>query len=136
MGGVEEVLLAVVVGRGGYDHEVRIPVCRLAVEGCLEVEGLLRQVFLYVFVLDGRYTIVDFFYFLRYDVHRSHMMVLREESRYAEADVSGAGYHYVYICCFHNRFQSGSHEKAVAIPLISAEVYFCYKFSIFCSFRV
>ena len=83
MGGVEEVLLAVVVGRGGYDHEVRVPVCRLAIEGGFEVEWLLRQVFLYVFVLDGRDTVVDFLYFLRDDVHRSHPMVLREERSYA-----------------------------------------------------
>lgn len=33
-------------------------------------------------------------------------------------------------------FLSDSHEKTAAIPLISAEVYFGYRFSIFCSFRV
>ena len=50
---VEVVPHRVVVGRGRDDHVVGIPVGGLPVQCGHQAQVLLRQVFLYVFVLDG-----------------------------------------------------------------------------------
>ena len=75
-GGVEEVLLAVVVGRGGDDHEVGVRVGLLAVERGGEVQFLLGEVLLDVVVLDRGLTGVDHVDLRRDDVHSGHLMML------------------------------------------------------------
>ena len=74
--GVEEILLTVVIGRGGYHHEVRIPVGCLAVKGSGEHQGLCPQVFLDIIVLYRRYPVVDFVNLFRYDIHCRHLVLL------------------------------------------------------------
>ena len=50
--GIEEVLPAVVVGRGGNDHEVRVPVGRFPVQRSGQVEILFRKVSFNVVILN------------------------------------------------------------------------------------
>ena len=99
VGGIEEVLDRVVVGRRGDDDELRVPVGCGAVEGGGEAEGLLGEVFLDVFVLDGADAAVEHVYLLRDDVHGGDVVVLGQQGGDAQAHVAGAG-----NCNFHNRF--------------------------------
>ena len=73
---VEEVFLGIVVGGGGDDDEIGIPVCGLAVKRCNKVQGLFGQVFFDVLVLNGRYLPVYLFYFFRDYVHGNNFVML------------------------------------------------------------
>ena len=90
--GVEVVPDGVVVGRGRDDHEVRVGVGLPAVQCGGEVQRLLRQVPLYVLVLDGRLPAGEHLHLLRDDVHGGHMMVLGQKRSYAQSHVARAGY--------------------------------------------
>ena len=88
---VEVVPHRVVVGRGRDDHVVGIPVGGLPVQGGHQVQVLLSQVFLYIFVLDGGFPAVDKVHLFRDDVHGGDVVVLAQQRRDAQADVAGAG---------------------------------------------
>ncbi len=101
---VEVVLLGVVVGRCGDDHEIGVTVGCRPVERGGEVKPALHavgkfpsEIFLYVFVLDGTDAAVDLLDFLGYDIHSRDFVVLSEQRRYAQADVSRAGHRYLYV---------------------------------------
>ena len=57
-GGVEEVLLAVIVSRSSYDHELGIAVAGFLIKGGLERQRLVGQIVLNIVVLDGRLLVV------------------------------------------------------------------------------
>ena len=100
--GVEVVLLRVVVGRSGNDNKVGVLVgscavkrrCKvqLARDSCLlVVPEFTSEIFLNIFVLDRADTFVDFFDFFRDYVHGCHLVVLREQSRDAQAHIASSG---------------------------------------------
>ena len=76
MARVEIVLYRVIIGRGGYYHEVGILVCRRSVKGGCQVKILFRQVFLDIVVLYRGFALVYQVYFFRYDVNRRYLVVL------------------------------------------------------------
>lgn len=86
--GIEEVLPAVVVGRGGNDHEVRVPVGRFPVQRSGQVEILFRKVSFNVVILNGRLFVVDLLHLLRHDVHSGDMVVLAQQSGDGQADIA------------------------------------------------
>ena len=88
--GIEVVLLAVVVGRRGDDHEVRIPIRRFGVQRGGQVEFLFREILLNVFVLNGRLAAVDLLHLLRDDVHGRDVVMLRQQRGDGQADIAGA----------------------------------------------
>ena len=96
VGGVEEVLLGIVVGGRGDDDEVGVAVGGAPVEGRDEVQFFFREVFLNVFVLNGRDAAVDLLDLLGDHVHGDDLVLLREERGDGEADVAGTG-----DCYFH-----------------------------------
>lgn len=106
--GVKVVFLGIVVGRGCYDHKVGVLVGCHAVKRrgevqpardarCLIVPEFAPEIFLDVFVLDGTDPLVDLLDFLGDYVHGCHFVMLREESRDAQADVTGAGHGYLNV---------------------------------------
>ena len=90
--GVEEVLLAVVVGRGGDDHELGIAVAGLLVEGSLEREGPAGEVVLNVVVLDWGFLIVDEVDPSRDHVNGGNVVVLCQQGGDTETDIAGTCY--------------------------------------------
>ena len=88
---VEVVLHRVVVGRRRDDHVVGISVGGCTVKGRHQVQVLLTQVFLYVFVLDGGLSAVDHFHLLGDHVDGDDPVVLAQKGCYAQADVARAG---------------------------------------------
>ena len=85
--GVEVVLFGIVVGRGGYHHEVGVLVGCCTVKsggkvqlaratGLLVVPKFASEVFLNIFVLNGTDTVVDFLDFLGDYVHSCHLVML------------------------------------------------------------
>ena len=90
--GVEVVPDRVVVRRGRDDDELRVRVCLASVEGGRQVQGLLRQVLLDVFVLDRGPAAVDQVHLLRDHVHGGDMVVLGQQSGEAQTYIAGAGY--------------------------------------------
>ncbi len=78
MGGVEEILLRVIIGRSGDDNEFRIAVGALPVKSCNKVQWLLFQVLLYVLILNRTLLPVDFIYLLPYDIDSDNLVVLRQ----------------------------------------------------------
>ena len=91
MARVEVVLHRVVVGRRRDDHVVGISVGGCTVKGRHQVQVLLTQVFLYVFVLDGGLSAVDHFHLLGDHVDGGDPVVLAQKGGYAQADVAGPG---------------------------------------------
>ena len=94
---VEEVLLGVIVGRGGNDDVVGVPIGTGCVCGCREVKRARAafgfcEVLFYVVILNGADVVVEFFDFLRHDVYCGDMIVLRKQDGQGEADVAGACY--------------------------------------------
>lgn len=49
---VKKIPLAVLIGRRGNNHDFRIPIRRLCVHGGREIQILLCQILLYIFILD------------------------------------------------------------------------------------
>ena len=90
--GVEEVFDGVVVCRRGDDDEVGIAVGGGAVEGGGEVEVLLGEVFLDIFVLDGRNAAVDLLHLFGDDIDGRHPVVLRQQRGDAQTDIARTGY--------------------------------------------
>ena len=86
--GIEEVLPAVVVGRGGNDHEVRVPVGRFPVQRSGQVEILFRKVSFNVVILNGGLFVVDLPHFLRHDVHSGDTVVLAQQGGDGQADIA------------------------------------------------
>ena len=78
MGGIEEILLRVIIGRSGDDNEFRISVGALPVESSDKVQRLLFQVLLYVLILNRTLFPVDFLYLLPYDIDSDNLVVLRQ----------------------------------------------------------
>ena len=97
MRGVEEILLGVVVGRGGDDDEVGVAVGRAGVQRGGQPQRPGGEVFLDLLVLDRADAVVDLVDLLGDHVHRHHLVVLREEGGEAEAYVTGAGDCYLHI---------------------------------------
>ena len=94
VGGVEVVAHRIVVGRGGYDHEVGVAVGRGSVEGSPQVKVLFGEVTLYILVLDGGAAGVDHVDLPGDDVYGGHTVVLGEQCRYAKPHVACPGYGY------------------------------------------
>ena len=100
--GVEVVLLRVVICRCCYDNEIRVFICccavkrrckiQLARDSCfLVIAKFATEVFFDVIVLNRADAVVDFFDFFRDYVHGCHLVVLREQSRDAQAHITGSG---------------------------------------------
>ena len=53
MAGVKEVLLAVIVGGGGYYNEIGIGIGLFTVQSSGQVQLLFSQILFYVIILDG-----------------------------------------------------------------------------------
>ena len=100
--GIEIVLLGVVVGGGGYDHEIGVAVGRRAVECGSEVERLFSKVALDVLVLDGRLPAVDHVNLFGNDVDGRHVVVLGQQRGDAHPHVARPGHRYV-VFLFHER---------------------------------
>lgn len=98
---VEVVLHGVVVRGSRYHHEIGITVRFCAIQGGGEVQRFLRQILLYVLVLDGRLALVDEVYLLRYHVHRHYLVVLAEQRGDRKAYVACAGHGYLDILVHH-----------------------------------
>lgn len=75
-GGVEEILLAVIVRGRRDDHKVRVRVCLLPVQRGGQVQFLLREVLLDILILNRTNTLVDLLDLLRNDIHCRHLMML------------------------------------------------------------
>ena len=107
---VEEVLHRVIVGWCGNDHEVGIAICLPAIESSREVKpyrphsvGWQRLSFLHgteqpvagkkfldILILYWRDTFVYFLNLLRHYVNSRDVMVLAQQSRYAQSDIASA----------------------------------------------
>ena len=111
MARVEVVLHRVVVGRRRDDHVVGISVGGCTVKGRYQVQVLLPQVFLYVFVLDGGLSAVDHFHLLGDHVDGGDSVVLAQKGGYAQADVAGPGdgdadVFFIVHCCLVSLYRS------------------------------
>ncbi len=94
--GVEIVLDRIVVRRSRDDNEVGVRIGRGSVEGRRKVEFLFREILFDVFVLNRGNPVVDFLDLFRNHVNSRYLVVLRQESRDTQTDISGASY-----CDFH-----------------------------------
>ena len=90
-GGVEEVLLGVVVSGGGDDHEVGIAVTGLLVEGRLEAQRLVGEIILDVVVLNGRLFMVHQINAFGNDVDSGDIIMLGQQSGDGKTDIAGTG---------------------------------------------
>ena len=89
-GGVEKVLLAVVVGRRGNDHEVRVGVGLPGIQRGGQIQFLPGQVLLDVLVLDGGFPIVDQLHLLGHNVHRGDLVMLGKQRGDGQPHIPGA----------------------------------------------
>ena len=89
-GGVEVILLAVIVGGGSNDHEIRISIGALAVQRGSQVQLLFRQIFFNILVLNGGLSSVDEIDLFRDDVHSGDMVVLGKQCGDGQSHIAGA----------------------------------------------
>ena len=99
--GIEEIFLAVVVGRRGNDHKVRVLICGFCLQRRSQIQFLFNEMLLYVLILNGRLLLMDQLYRFWNNIHRRYMMVLCQQSGNGQADIAGSCY-----CSFHRRFFS------------------------------
>ena len=78
MGSIEKVLFRIIVGRGRYDHKVRVSISRSAVQRSRKVELFLGKVFLDIFIMNRRFPAVDQIYLLRYHIHCDYAVMQRQ----------------------------------------------------------
>ena len=88
---IEKIGLRVVVGRGGDDDEVGIPVGFMLVQGGAQVEGLFGKELLDLPVFDRRLAVIDKINLGLDDVERDDRIVLRQKNGVGKAYVAGAG---------------------------------------------
>ena len=88
---VEEVSLCIVVGRGGDNHKVGLPIGCVAIERGMKVEVSCSEILLNLLVFDGRLLPVQQVHFLGYNVNRLDMMVLAEQHGHAKTDIACSG---------------------------------------------
>ena len=91
MRGIKEILLRVIVCRGGNHHKVSISIRCTSIECCHEIQRFLCQILLDVVILNGGNPVVDLLHFLGNDIHRSQLMMLRKECGNGHADITSAG---------------------------------------------
>ena len=89
--GVEIILVGVVVGGGGDQHQVRITVGAVAVGGGGQVQRTGGQVLLYLGVGDGGDAAVDKVRLLGDDVHGCDRVVLGQQDGHGQTDIAGPG---------------------------------------------
>ncbi len=99
MGGIEEILLGVVIRRRGDDHIVRIGIRRPSIQRRRQVQRLLLQILLDILILDGTLLPVDLLHLLGNDVHGHHLILLRQQRRDGKPYITGT-----CNCNFHDRF--------------------------------
>ena len=78
---VEIIAYGVIVGRSGNHHEVRIFVCRCSIKRCGQRKRFLTQVFLDVFIIDGRFVAVEHLYFFCHHIYGCHFVFLGKQCR-------------------------------------------------------
>ena len=78
MGSIEKVLFRIIVGRGRYDHKVRVSISRSAVQRSRKVELFLGKVFLDIFIMNRRFPVINQIYFLRYHIHCDYAVMQRQ----------------------------------------------------------
>ena len=89
--GVEEILLAVIVGGGSDDHELGIAVTGLLVEGSLEAQRLVGEIILDVVVLDRRLLMVHQINAFGNNVDSGDIIMLSQQSGDGKTDIAGTG---------------------------------------------
>ena len=74
---VEEIFLAVVVGRRGYNDIIGVFICGFRIYRSDKVKFFLRKIFFDIFVLDRRLPLIYHIDFLRDDIDSDDFVVLR-----------------------------------------------------------
>ena len=99
--GIEEILLAVVVGGRGDDDDLCLGIGIAAVERGRKVEILFGEVFLDVLVLDGRLTLIDEVHLFRHDVDGIDLIVLGKQRSNGQPHIPRTR-HRDRVLMFHN----------------------------------
>ena len=55
---VKEILLAIIICWGCYDHKIGIFICRFGIKGSGQIKLFFGKIFFYVIVLNGRFFVV------------------------------------------------------------------------------
>ena len=98
IGGIEKVLLIVIVGWGCHDHIIRIPVGGLRVGGGPEVQRRLPQILFDLRIPDGGLLPVQHFYLAGNHIHGPHLMVLRQQHGKGQAHIADSGNRNLHSC--------------------------------------
>ena len=78
--GIKEVLLAVIVGGGGDHHELCLPVGKVRVQGCGQIQVMPGKIRFNFLIRDRRLTAVDHFHFFRHNIHRVNFLMLGKKN--------------------------------------------------------
>lgn len=101
MARIEIVLDGIIVRRRGNDHELRIAIGGRPVERGLQMQRFFRQIFLDVFVLNGRLAAVYQIDLLGNDIHGHDLMMLGQERGDGQAHIAGSGNCYFHIILYY-----------------------------------
>ena len=75
-GGIEKVLVAVIVRRCGDHNELRIAVCKLCVSCRGQIQRLVRKIIFNLRIHDRRLLLIDQLHLFRNDVHCVDLVML------------------------------------------------------------
>ncbi len=88
---VKKILLAIIVCRRSDNYKISITVCFLGIQSCSQIQLFFRQILFNVLVLNRRLLVIDQFYFLRNNIYRSHLVVLRQQRSNRKANIASTG---------------------------------------------
>ena len=97
MVGIEKILGRIVIGRRSDNHEIGIGIRLSPVKCSPEIQFFLSEILLYVVILNRRNAVIDFLHLLRHHIHSNHFMMLRQQSRHAQADITSTGHRNLQI---------------------------------------
>ena len=102
---VEVLGVAIVVGRSRNNNKVRTRVCSLCIQSCGQVQFFFCEILLDIVILNRGLTVVDHVHLLRDNIHSSHLMVLGEQCRNRQTNITGTS-NRNFIVLFHNPISS------------------------------
>ena len=95
--GVKKILFTVIVGRSCNDNKSCLFIGSFRIQRGRKAQILMGQIFFYIVVLDGRFSLVDQLYLLRHNIHRHDLIMLRQKRGNRQSHISCSCYCYLHF---------------------------------------
>jgi hypothetical protein len=77
---IKEILLRIIISRSCNNHKLSILISRCAIKRCSQIQFLLSEKLLDIFILNRTDSVIDLFNLFRYHIHSRNAMMLSQQS--------------------------------------------------------